>query len=47
MSVEVLFNKISAESLELFSNYDENYKSDFIDILITNICDLVERDVSK
>jgi hypothetical protein len=47
MSVEVLFNKISVESLELFSNYDENYKSDFIDILITNICDLVERDVSK
>jgi hypothetical protein len=46
MSVEVLFNKISVESLEVFSNYDENYKSDFIEILITNICDQVEGDVS-
>ena len=46
LSVEVLFNKISVESLDLFSNYDENYKSDFIEILITNTCDLVEGEVS-
>lgn len=46
LSVEVLFNKISVESLDLFSNYDENYKSDFIELLIKNTCDLVEEQVS-
>ena len=43
--MEVLFNKISVESLDLFSNYDENYKSDFIELLIRNTCDLVEGEV--
>lgn len=44
-SIEVIFNKISVESLDLFSNYDETYKTDFINLLVKDICELIKNDV--
>ena len=44
-SIEVIFNKISVESLDLFSNYDETYKTDFINLLVKDICELIKDDI--
>jgi len=37
-SSQVLFNEIAVQSLDLFSNYDESYTQDFIQLLVENVC---------
>ena len=33
--------------MQLFSKYDPNYESDFINLLIDNICDIVDKNITE
>ena len=41
-SSDVIFARISVKSLTLFSNYDDTYKGEFIDLLINDTCKLTQ-----